>query len=181
MTEFALPTERLILRGWREADAAPLHEICADPAVMTYLGLPQSRDEVTAAIARQNGFQAAHGYCFWAIERREDGAMLGFCGLKPGPADTPLEGRVEIGWRLRADAWGEGYAREAAQASLDWGFANLRDDRIWAMTVFANARSWGLMERLGMARHSELDFDYPTLDADNPLRPTITYSIARPQ
>ncbi len=71
-------------------------------------------------MTRQNGLQSAHGYCFWIVERREDGAMLGFCGLKPGPADTPIEGRVEIGWRLRADAWGKGYAREAAQASLDW-------------------------------------------------------------
>jgi RimJ/RimL family protein N-acetyltransferase len=181
MAEFALPTERLILRAWREADAEPFHTMCNDPAVMAYLGPPMSREDAQGAVTRQNGFQGTVGYCFWAVERQEDGAFLGFCGLKPGPADTPLEGRVEIGWRLRADAWGKGYAREAAQASLDWGVANLRDDAIWAITVIANTRSWGLMERLGMARRADLDFDHPGLPADSPLLRHITYSIARPQ
>jgi RimJ/RimL family protein N-acetyltransferase len=182
MAEFALPTERLILRGWRESDVEPFHAKCNDARVMEYLGPPLSLEDTKAAMLRQTGFQASHGYCFWIVERRENGAMLGFCGLKPGPAGTPLEGRIEIGWRLRADAWGKGYAREAAQASLDWGFANLPDAaRIWAITVPANSRSWGLMERLGMARHADLDFDHPGQSADSPLRRHITYSIGRPQ
>jgi len=180
MADFALPTERLMLRGWREADIAPLHAICTDPAVMTYLGPLQTRDEVAGSITRQNDVLARHGHCFWAIERRADGAMLGFCGIKPGPEGTPLHGLLEIGWRLSADAWGLGYAREAAQASLDWAFANLADPRVWAMTVLANERSRGLMTRLGMARHPDLDFDHPALPADSPLRPHIVYSIARP-
>ncbi|MBN8831932.1 MAG: GNAT family N-acetyltransferase [Sphingomonadales bacterium] len=176
MADFALGTERLILRAWREEDHAPLLAMCRDPAVMEHLGPPL---DAQAAIDRQNAWQAKHGHCFWAIERRADGAMLGFCGLKPGPEKTPIENRVEIGWRLRADAWGQGYAREAAQASLAWGFANLDEDRIWAITVPANSRSWGLMERLGMTRHEDLDFDHPALPADSPLLRHITYSIAR--
>jgi len=179
MDDFALPTGRLILRAWRDEDHAPLLALCRDPHVMEHLGPPQSAEDIHAAIARQRSFQAEHGYCFWAIERRVDSAMLGFCGLKPGPLDTPIEGRIEIGWRLRADAWGQSYAREAAEACLAWGFANLPDDRIWAITVLANSRSWGLMKRLGMARHGDLDFDHPGLAADSPLLRHITYSIAR--
>lgn len=115
------------------------------------------------------GDRAARGWLF-----------LGFCGLKPGPIDTPLEDRIEIGWRLRIDAWGKGYAKEAAQASLDWGFANTDAPDIWAMTVIDNARSWGLMERLGMARRTDCDFDHPALAPDDPLLRHICYSIARP-
>ncbi len=178
---FALPTERLILRSWRQEDAGPFHTMCNDPAVMAHLGAPLSRADVDASLIRQAGFQAAHGHCFWAIERREDSAMLGFCGIKPGPEGTPLHNRTEIGWRLRADSWGKGFAREAAQATLDWAWAHLGDERIWAMTVLANERSWGLMERLGMIRHPELDFDHPALQPGDPLRPHITYSIGRPQ
>ena len=179
MAEFAIPTERLTLRAWRDEDHAPLLALCRDPLVMATIGPLQSAPEIDAAIARQRGFQSMHGHCFWAIERRADGAMLGFCGLKPGAEGTPIEGRIEIGWRLRSDAWGQGYAREAAQASVDWGWANLDADSLWAITTPGNVRSWGLMLRLGMARHEDLDFDHPALPADSPLLAHITYRIAR--
>lgn len=178
---FALETERLILRGWRESDIEPLHAICTDPLVMTYLGPPPSRDALIAMIERQNGFLDAHGACFWAVERREDGVLLGFCGLKPGQIDSPIEGLLEIGWRFRSDSWGKGYAREAALASRDWGFAHRPGERIHAITVPANTRSWGLMERIGMAREAAMDFDFPGLAADNPYLRHITYSVASPR
>ncbi len=82
---------------------------------------------------------------------------------------------VEIGWRLRHDAWGQGYAREAAEATLAWGQAAGRP-RIIAMTVAANTRSWGLMERLGMLRRPDLDFAHPALAADDPLCAHIVYA-----
>lgn len=179
MPEFRIETPRLALRPWCDADAGPFQALCGDPAVMEFLGPPLSREQIDETIARQQALQRDLGYCFWAIERREDGAFLGFCGLKPGPAGTPLEGRIEIGWRLARQAWGQGYAREAAQVSLDWGFANLADDSIRAMTVRGNVRSWGLMERLGMVRRGELDFDHPALGPGDPLRPHIVYEAIR--
>lgn len=180
MAEAGPATDRLVLRGWRDEDHGALLALCRDPRVMEFLGPAQTADEVAAAIARQRAKQAAYGHCFWAVERRTDGAMLGFCGLQPGPEDTPIAGRIEIGWRLRADAWGQGYAREAAQACLEWAWEHLDADSIWAITVLANTRSWGLMERLGMSRHPELDFDHPAVPTDSPLLRHITYSINRP-
>ncbi len=175
-----IESDRLILRRWREADAEPFHVMCNDPAVMEHLGPSQTRDEVEAAIARQNGFIDAHGHCFWAVERREDGAFLGFCGIKPGALGTPVEGRAEIGWRLGAPHWGKGYAREAAEASIAYGWSTLGFDSIWAITTVANSRSWGLMERLGMTRRPDLDFDHPQPGLEERLKPHITYSIGRP-
>ncbi|MBO9581654.1 MAG: GNAT family N-acetyltransferase [Sphingobium sp.] len=177
---FEYPTERLVLRDWRDADLAPFFAMCSDPRVMEFLGAPSTEVECAAGIARQRAGQAERGHCFWAVERKEDGAFLGFCGIKPGMADTPIEGRLEIGWRLRFDAWGRGYAREAAQASLDWAWGNLPDERAWAITAMGNSRSWGLMERLGMTRHADLDFDMSILPPDSSLRRHITYSIGRP-
>lgn len=175
-----IETERLLLRGWIDADKAPFHAMCNDPAVMEYLGPPMSREDVDAAVARQNGLLADVGYCFWAVERKADRAFLGFCGLKPGAAGTPIEGRIEIGWRLAADHWGRGYAREAAAASLAWGWANSSADSMWAITVPANSRSWGLMKRLGMTRWQELDFDHPQPGLDERLKRHLTYGIERP-
>jgi RimJ/RimL family protein N-acetyltransferase len=173
-----IATERLILRGWRDADRAPFHALCSDPVVMEFLGPPLDRAASDAAIDRQIGFVERHGHCFWAVERRADGALLGFCGLKPGAAHTPIEGGIEIGWRLARPHWGGGYAREAAQASLDWGWARLTAAGIAAITVPANVRSWRLMERLGMRRAADQDFEHP--DAPPHLRAHITYRIARP-
>ena len=175
-----IETERLTLRGWIESDFAPFHAMGQDPEVMRYLGPPMSMADVEAAAARQNGFLADLGYCFWAVERKADRAFLGFCGLKPGARDTPIEHRIEIGWRFARSHWGKGYAREAAQASLDRAWAGNEADRVWAITVLGNGRSWGLMERLGMTRHAELDFDHPEPGLEDWLKPHITYSIGRP-
>lgn len=174
-----IETERLILRGWRDEDHAPFEAMGRSPAVMEHLGALQTDEQVAAAIARQQAFQASHGHCFWAIERRADRAFLGFCGLKPGTVG-PIEGEVEIGWRFGRDFWGQGYAREAAAASLVWGWRHLDTPTIAAITVAANTRSWGLMERLGMMRIADGDFDHPAVPDGSPLKRHILYRIARP-
>ncbi|QNQ11403.1 GNAT family N-acetyltransferase [Sphingomonas alpina] len=175
-----IATERLILRAWRDDDLVPFHAMGQDPEVMRYLGPPLSREAVAVQIARQNALIDETGHCFWALERREDGAFLGFCGVKLGPPGTPIAGQLEIGWRLARSFWGQGYAREAAQASLNWVWANLEATEVAAMTVPGNSASWGLMERLGMTRMVEEDFDHPALAEGDPLRRHIVYRIARP-
>ncbi|RYE00999.1 MAG: N-acetyltransferase [Sphingomonadales bacterium] len=172
-----IETPRLILRPWEDRDREPFHAMGQDERVMATLGPLLWRDEIDALIERMQGILAANGYTFWAIERRADGAFLGFCGLKPGAEDTPIEGEVEIGWRLAFEHWGQGYAREAAQASLDWAWAH-GVESVAAITHTGNVRSWGLMERLGMVRAPDDDFDHPK--AIDRLRPHITYRIAKP-
>lgn len=174
-----IDTDRLTLRPWRDADREPFHAMCQDPEVMQHLGPPLGRTECDAAVDRMMALQSGRGHCFWAVERKSDFAFLGFCGLKIATDEGPVCGDVEIGWRLRRDAWGKGYAREAARASLDWGFANLPVGRIVAMTVDANRRSWNLMEWLGMSRRPDLDFAHPRLPEGHPLRPHIVYVIDR--
>jgi RimJ/RimL family protein N-acetyltransferase len=181
MTDFRIETARLVLRPWRDADLDPLHALCSDPLVMRYLGPLQSRDVVAKVLAEQQSYQAEHGYSFWPIQRREDALFLGFCGLKPGEEGTPIEGEVEIGWRLRSDCWGAGYAREAAEAGIAWAWANLAAPQIVAITNIENERSWGLMERLGMTRDPDEDFDHPLLPIGDPLRRHVLYRIRRPQ
>jgi RimJ/RimL family protein N-acetyltransferase len=175
-----IETERLTLRGWRNADAAAHHAMCAEPAVMAYLGQPPSLADSAAVVARQTAILADYGACFWALERRDTGGFIGWCGIKPGPVGTPIEDKPEIGWSLVRDAWGQGYAREAAEAALAWGWARLDLPTIWAITVPANRSSRTLMERLGMTRVVDGDFDHPKLAEDDPLRRHILYRIDRP-
>jgi RimJ/RimL family protein N-acetyltransferase len=170
-----IETGRLILRDWSEADIEPFLRHTNTPAVMRWLGGVRSEADQRESIGRIMRWQSERGFTFWAIERKADGEMLGFCGIKI--ADTPgspIEGMHEIGWRLREDCWGQGFAKEAATASLDFAFARLGADRVVAITFAPNEASWGLMERLGMTRRPELDYD----DARFPgLNPTIVYDI----
>lgn len=172
-------TERLLLRRWRGEDAAPFLAVGQDGEVMRYIGPPLTPEDVAASIARQNALADAGGTCFWAIERRTDGAFLGFCGIKPGPVGTPIADLPEIGWRLARAAWGQGYAREAAAACLEDAWVR-GEQHVSAITVPANERSWGLMIRLGMTRVAAGDFDHPVVPEGDPLRRHLTYAIARP-
>lgn len=173
-----IETERLLLRRWRNADAEPFHAMGRDAEVMRYLGPAMTKADCAAAVERQNALADQTGSCFWAVERRDDARFIGFCGIKPGPDGTPIAGLPEIGWRLARDAWGQGYAREAAQACLDRAWA-ANTPRVLAITVPANKRSWGLMERLGMARVADGEFDHPALAEGDPLRRHLTYAIDR--
>ena len=178
-----IDTERLILRGWQQCDEAPFAAMGADEEVMRHLGGVADDPVVQAreTIERQQAVLAEQGHCFWAIERKADGALLGFCGLRVGGhAGTLVTDELEIGWRLRRDAWGNGYAREAAAACIAWGWANTQRSRIAAWTVSANAASWGLMIRLGMTHRPELDFDHPSFPLEHPLSRHVVYVIDRP-
>ena len=175
-----IETGRLVLRRWQERDRAALRAQVGDPEVMRYLLAIPDDDAFEAHLARLDQWQEEHGFTFWVLDRKSDGATMGMCGLKRGAEGTPIEGQVEIGWRLGKDYWGQGYAREAALASIDWAWANLATDRIWSITVVQNRASWGLMERLGLSRRLDLDFDHPQVADDAPLKRHVTYVIERP-
>lgn len=170
-----IETARLILRDWRDEDIEPFIRHTHTPAVMRWLGGMWSDADMRAAIARIMCWQEERGFTFWIVERKADHEVLGFCGIKiADTAGSPIEGLHEVGWRLREDAWGQGYAREAAIASLDFAFESIRADRVVAITFPGNMPSWGLMERLGMTRRPELDYDDPRFPD---LNPTIVYDI----
>ena len=181
MPEFRLETERLVLRDWRDEDWESFYRHTNTPEVMRWLG--GLLDEAAQAKMRERLPLVAeeHGHCFWVVERKRDGGhlageLLGFCGLKlANMAGGPM-GDVEIGWRLREDAWGRGFAKEAALASLEAGFEQFGAPHIVALTIADNVGSWGLMERLGMRRRPDLDFRCPDFLPDQTL---IVYSLTR--
>ncbi len=173
---FHVETSRLLLRDWREGDLARFAQVTNTPAVMRWLGGVMDADRLAAFGERVTRLQERLGHTFWVVERKEDGAMLGFCGLKQ--IDAPgasFPGEMEIGWRLREDAWGQGYAKEAASASLDLGFGRFGASEIFALTNILNTASWGLMLWLGMRRRDELAYVDPRFDP--PIGDTIVHSL----
>ena len=177
MADFKLETERLILRDWDDDDWQPFWAATNTPAVMRWLGGVCEETKRAAAQARILSYSLEHGHTFWVVERKSDGEILGFCGLKRCNQEGGPVGMMEIGWRLREDAWGKGYAKEAARASLKAAFEQFGADEVIALTVQGNAPSWGLMLRLGMRRREDLDFPNEEFDAESGV--IIVYSITR--
>jgi RimJ/RimL family protein N-acetyltransferase len=182
MTQNAAPilaTDRLRLRQWRDEDLAPFAALNADPRVREFFPNMLDRAESDAFAAQFRESIEREGFGFWAVERTEDGAFLGFVGLnRPGFA-APFMPAVEIGWRLARAHWGKGYATEAARAALAHGFGPLGLPEIVAFTVPTNRRSRRVMERLGMAHDPAGDFDHPSVPEGHALRRHVLYRLGR--
>lgn len=143
-----IETPRLRLRLFIPADLDRLCEFTRDPEVMRYIGYghPLTREETQNNLGRiMNGFRR-RGYGRWALERRDTGAFIGYCGLSSGNPDVG----IEVAYLLAREAWGYGLALEAAQASLRYGFETLGVDSIAGLTLHHNHRSRAVLVRLGM-------------------------------
>ena len=174
-----LETNRLILRPWEERDRDLFFEINSDPLVMEFFPFRRNREESDAFFdsiqARQHERPT-----FQAVELKENGEGLGFCGLHQAgvepffPADT-----VEIGWRLTRRAWGHGYASESALAWLAHGFETLGLSEIVSYAVHNNRRSTAVMARIGMRAEPKRDFGHPTVPDTHPhLKRHVVYRMS---
>ncbi|MEV6521927.1 GNAT family N-acetyltransferase [Longispora sp. NPDC051575] len=159
-----LETDRLTLRRFAPSDVDHLVALDGDPAVMRFLtnGRPTPRatveDEVLPAILR--GYELGPAGR-WAAVERATGAFLGWFALDPGPDGDA--GEVELGYRLRAESWGRGYATEGSRALVRAAFTELGSRRVWAQTMAVNLASRRVMAKAGLryARTFHLEFDDP--------------------
>ncbi|MDP4574128.1 GNAT family N-acetyltransferase [Qipengyuania sp. G39] len=148
-----LTTRRLRVRNWLPADVEAFHEHCNSEEVMKYLDGPSTKREIRREVAWYQQHQTRHGHTFWVVERKWDRAFLGFCGIiRVSERQSPLDGKLEIGWRIRADKWRRGYAFEAATAVIDWAEWELPSSILYARIHQRNVPSQGLARKLGMRR-----------------------------
>ena len=175
----SLGTPRLILRPWLDRDRAPFARMSADPQVMEHLLPFASPEAVDAWIDRQLAHLETHGFCFWAVESKADGAFIGAAGLLRVGYEAHFAPAVEVGWRLDRRFWGQGYAPEAAACAIRFGFEHLELHEIVANTVPANRNSRRVMEKLGMSHAAADDFDHPLVRIDHPLRRQVLYRLSR--
>jgi ribosomal-protein-alanine N-acetyltransferase len=173
-----LATERLLLRRWRPEDRAPFAALNADPEVMRHFPAPLSRSESDALAGLVAGHVEREGWGLWALEDRATGGFLGFTGLARPAFEAPFMPAVEIGWRLARDAWGRGFAGEAARAAAAFAFEQLELAEIVSFTVVDNERSRAVMRRIGMRHHPAEDFDHPRIgDEHEHLRRHVLYRL----
>ena len=157
---FPAPTPRLVLRAWREEDLGTFTAMNADPRVMEYFPAPLTPEQSAEFMERIREEFSTEGFGLYAVERR-----VTFTGMKD---------KIEIGWRLRAECWNQGYATEAAQACVALA-AKLGIEELVAFTTVTNLRSQRVMQKLGMELLCE--FDHPALPEGHPLRRHVLYLI----
>lgn len=180
MADIIAETDRLILRTIQEGDAAEQMRVLNTPTVMARLGGPKEFHEIEAKHAKSIQLYAQRGFSFLFLIEKETGEMVGHAGIKL--VDNPLaanQGDHEIGWLIREDRWRRGYAEEAVRAVLDWAFGRVDAPHVVALTSQANVPSWKLMEKLGMVRRPDLDFEDPDFPPED--RTTILYSLTKEQ
>jgi ribosomal-protein-alanine N-acetyltransferase len=173
-----LRTSRLRLRHWRDTDYASFASLNADPEAMRYFPSTLTRAESDALADRIRATLEADGWGLWAVELEGTHEFAGFVGLAEPAFEAHFTPAVEIGWRLLPRYWGRGYATEAAGAALAFGFGTLELEEIVSMTTPSNERSRRVMERLGMSRDPNDDFEHPRLSEGHPLRPHVLYRLS---
>jgi len=174
-----LRSQRLILRPWRDSDLSGIVRMNADPRVMEFMPACLDQPASQAMMTRLQSAIETQGFGFWAVEAPGLADFIGFVGLnRPGFAAAFMP-CVEIGWRLLPEYWGHGYATEAAQASLRFGFTDLDLPEIVSFTAIINERSQRVMRRLGMRHYRAEDFDHPALPPGDRLRRHVLYRLSR--
>ncbi|MBD2534941.1 GNAT family N-acetyltransferase [Nostoc flagelliforme FACHB-838] len=142
-----LLTERLILREFREEDLDAYAQMCGDEEVMRYVGngRPLSRGESWRSLAMMLGHWHLRGYGMWAVEEGASSEMIGRIGCWK-PEGWP---GLEIGWTLRREYWGKGYATEAAKISMDYAFEKLGQSDVISLIRPENEASKRVAQKLG--------------------------------
>ncbi|MGZ4793259.1 MAG: GNAT family N-acetyltransferase [Ilumatobacteraceae bacterium] len=157
-----LETERLALRWFSRDDLDLVVELDDDAEVMRYIndGLPVDLAEVTENLDWWlTHYDRDGGYGFWAAIEKSTGRFLGWFHFRPGEGAGPLE--PELGYRLRRDAWGQGYASEGSRALIDKGFNELGVERVYAETMAVNVGSRRVMEKVGLRYVRTFRADWP--------------------
>ncbi len=172
-----IKTKRLLLRPWREEDFTAFAQLNGDVKVMEYFPSTLSRQESDDLGKRLSSKLEEQGWGLWAVSIPDIADFIGFIGLNKVPFTAPFTPAVEVGWRLAHKFWGQGYATEGALASLKYGFETLDLEEIVSFTATANMRSRNVMEKIGMHRSSQDDFDHPRIAPENNLRRHVLYRI----
>lgn len=172
-----LRTSRLCLREWRADDLEPFAQLNADPCVMKHFPNVLTRDESDAHARRIMARMEILDFGFWALEHAATNQFIGFTGLSAPSFSARFTPCVEIGWRLAAEHWGQGYVTEAARACLAYAFESLQLEEVVSFTVPANVRSRAVMERLGFRHNPSDDFMHPGLPSGHPIQSQVLYRL----
>lgn len=154
-----LRTERLLLRPMQADDAEAMQVMNADAEVMRYIGTgePLTPEATRARTAKAAAHWDAHGWGVFAAVEAATGTLVGWTALATPTFLPEILPVTELGWRMRRDRWGRGYAPEAARAVIGFAFGELGLDRVVSCIHSENTASIRVAEKLGMVLERETE------------------------
>lgn len=172
-----LETSRLLIRDWIETDLEPFKLLNADVQVMQYFPKTLTHDETDIFYEMIQAEFRKHGFGLYAIEVKDNKEFIGFIGFHLATFNADFTPCREIGWRLKKDAWGKGYATEGAKACLEYGMKQLGFNEVYSFTAEINKPSHHVMEKIGL--RFVKDFNHPQIVSGSPLVKHVLYHISR--
>lgn len=164
-----IETPRLILRPCLEEDRELFQELSADPVVLEFFPFRRSREDADAVFDLIRSATPEPGFDLLVMVLRDSREAIGFCGLSRLRIEPLLpKDAVEIGWRISACHWGNGYATEAGMALVRHAFDVLTLEEILSIAVYDNRRALAVMRRIGMQPDPACDFDHPQIPDTHP-------------
>lgn len=175
---YIIETPRLGLRNWKMGDLRPFVMLNANSHVMEFFPNTMTRTQTEAFFKRIQQHFKTFGYGVYAVEELETKKFIGFVGFNRARFKAAFTPCVEIAWRLCPSVWNQGYATEAAQACVKYGWEELQFKEIYSFTALPNHKSARLMQKIGMQLVGE--FDHPNLKEGHWLRRHVLYKKSCP-
>jgi RimJ/RimL family protein N-acetyltransferase len=148
LSAVVIETPRLRLRQFTLEDADALEQVLGDPIAMEWYPSPFSREGVEDWIRKNIERYDRDGHSLWAMVLKSTGETIGDCGCAIQEVDGRRE--IEIGYHVRRDLWGNGYATEAAAACMQYAFDKLSAERVISMIRPGNRNSRRVAEKNGL-------------------------------
>lgn len=175
MNPYIIKTDRIGLRNWQESDRKPFAQMCANKEVMEHFPSALTLEESNDLIDRLSQHFNEFGYTYFAAEILENKEFIGFVGLKQQTWESEFTPCVDIGYRLKQDAWGKGYASEAAKACLDAAFTKFNIRKVLSFTTDTNAPSEHVMKKIGMEYAGTVQ--HPSIVNDPRFKHCVVYQM----
>jgi ribosomal-protein-alanine N-acetyltransferase len=169
-------TQRLVFRDWKEEDLKEFRIMNKDARVMKYFTKTLTEQETDRFYNIIEDEFRNYGYGLYAVETKHNSEFIGFIGFHWANFNAEFTPCIEIGWRLKYEAWGNGYATEGAKACLKYGYETLNFNKIYSFTSKINYQSESIMEKIGMVKIKE--FEHPNISEGSSLREHVLYAIS---
>jgi ribosomal-protein-alanine N-acetyltransferase len=168
-------TQRLIFRDWKDQDLDEFRLMNKDLMVMKHFPKTLTEDETDSLFnIIQDEFRNC-GYGLYAVESKSNNSFIGFIGFHMADFNAQFTPCTEIGWRLKYEAWGNGFATEGAKACLKYGSEVLKFKKVYSFTSKTNIKSENVMKKIGMLK--TMEFEHPNIIVGSPLKKHVLYAI----
>jgi len=174
---YIFESERLRFRNWVGEDLPKMAAINANEEVMQFFSSAQTKEQTQQFISRMKAQFEAKGFCYFAVETLADNEFIGFIGLSEQTYQADFTPCVDIGWRLSKVHWGKGYATEGAKRVLQYGFEELKLEKVLSIAPVINTASQKVMQKIGMQKVKT--FDHSLLLYNERLKKCVLYVVEK--